>query len=157
MAVSVKSSLPLSAGQLGIWFAQKTDPLGPGYNILEYTEICGYLDPVLFEQALRQVVAETEALRVHIIEDAAGLRQVVDASLTWSMPIIDISVETDARATVESWMTRNLAQPVDPTRGPLFAFVLLKAATDRFFWCVRYHHIVIDGATRGARLHGPRQ
>ena len=42
-------------------------------------------------------------------------------------------------------MRADLAQPIEPTRGPLFAFALFKASSDRFFWYARYHHIVMDG------------
>ena len=81
--------LPLSAAQLGIRFAQQIDPLNPAYNVGEYIEIRGSLDPILFERALRQVVGETEALRVQIIEHAEGPRQVVGSPPEWPMPIVD--------------------------------------------------------------------
>ena len=136
--------LPLSSAQLGIWFAQQIDPSNPVYNIGEYLEIGGVIDPLLFERALRQVVAETEALRVRLVEDAEGPRQIIDASPAWSMPIIDVSAETDAHVAAETWMKADLARPIDPTRGPLFGYALFKASADRFFWYARYHHIVMD-------------
>ena len=130
--------LPLSSAQLGIWFAQQIDPSNPVYNIGEYLEIEGFVDPLLFERALREVVVETEALRVQFIEDAEGPRQIIDDSPAWSMPLIDVSVETDARVAAESWMKTDLARPIDPTRGPLFGYALFKASADRFFWYARY-------------------
>ena len=42
-------------------------------------------------------------------------------------------------------MKADLAKPVDLLRGPLFRFVLFKAAPARFFWYQRYHHVLIDG------------
>ena len=63
-------ALPLSSAQLGIWFAQRLNPSSSEYNIGEYIEIPGSVDAVLFERALRQVVIETEILRVRIIERA---------------------------------------------------------------------------------------
>src|SRR5215510_12544205 len=60
------------------------------------------------------------------------------------MPTIDVSAEPDARAAAESWMQADLAQPIEPTRGPLFGFALFKAEDDRFYWYARYHHIVMD-------------
>src|ERR1022692_582100 len=68
---------PLSAAQLTIWFAQQNDPSGSAHNIGEYIEIHGSLDPDLFKQALLQVVTETEALRVQIIERADGPWQAI--------------------------------------------------------------------------------
>ena len=134
----------LSTAQLGIWFAQQLNPSSPAYNIGEYLEIHGSVDAVSFERALQQVVAETEALRVQIIEHAGGPRQVLGPPPSWSMPIIDVSGEPDARAAAESWMQVDLARPIDPTRGPLFGYALFKASDSRFFWYARYHHIVMD-------------
>ena len=136
--------LPLTTAQLGIWFAQQIDPLDPAYNVGEYVEIHGYLDPFLIGHALRQVVVEAEALRVRIVERADGPGQVIDAAVEWSMPVIDVSAETDPQAAAESWMKSDLARPIALTRGPLFAFAFFKASPDRFFWYARYHHIVMD-------------
>src|SRR6516225_1071998 len=134
----------LSTAQLGIWFAQQLNPSSPAYNIGEYLEIHGPVDAVLFERAIRQVVAETEALRVQIMEHAGDPRQVIGPPPSWSMPIIDVSAEPDARAAAESWMQADLARPIDPTRGPLFGYALFKASDNRFFWYARYHHVVMD-------------
>src|SRR5262245_57805118 len=134
----------LSAAQLGIWFAQRLNPSTPAYNIGEYIEIHGSVDPIFFERALRQVVAETDSLRLQIIEHAGDPRQLIGPPSSWSMPTIDVSAEPDARAAAESWMQADLARPIEPTRGPLFGFALFKAADDRFYWYARYHHIVMD-------------
>jgi hypothetical protein len=137
-------ALPLSAAQLGIWFAQRIDPSASAYNIGEYIEIEGSIDPILFERALEQVICETEALGLQIAEQAGEPWQVVGASPACSMPVIDVSAETDARAAAEAWMRTDLARPIEPTRGPLFGFALFKASPDRFFWYARYHHIIMD-------------
>src|SRR5262245_66070885 len=101
------------------------------------------VDPVLFEQALRQFVAETDSLRLQIIEHAGDPRQLIGPPSSWSMPIIDVSAEPDARAAAESWMQADLAQLIEPTRGPLFGFALFKAADDRFYWFARHSSMVI--------------
>ena len=142
--VQNNSMFRLSTAQLGIWFAQQLNPSSPAYNIGEYLEIHGPVDAALFERALRQVVAETEALRVQIIERAGDPWQLIGPPPSWSMPIIDVSAEADARAAAESWMQVDLARPIDPTRAPLFGYALFKASDTRFFWYARYHHIVMD-------------
>ena len=60
-------ALPLSAAQLGIWFAQQIDACPFAYNIGEYIEIEGSIDPILFKRALEQVICETEALGLRIV------------------------------------------------------------------------------------------
>ena len=143
--ISDPIGFPLSAGQIGIWFAQQINPSSPAYNIGEYIEIHGSIDPGLFEQALRQVVIESEALCVRIVEHPDGPRQVVGDAPAWTMPFVDVSDEPDPRAEAETWMRAELARPIDPTKGPLFSYALFKASADRFFWYARYHHIVMDG------------
>src|SRR5947207_5143877 len=142
--VQNSSMYRLSTAQLGIWFAQQINPYASAYNIGEYIEIHGSLDPRLFEQALRTVVSETDALRLQIVNHLDVPQQVVRPALSWTMPTIDVSAEPDPRAAAESWMQADLARPIDPTRGPLFGYALFKASADRFFWYARYHHIVMD-------------
>jgi len=114
---------PLSAAQLGIWFAQQINPSSPAYNIGEYIEICGSVDPLLFEQALQQVITEAEALRLKITDHVDGPRQIIAPPSAWSMPIIDVSAEPDARAAAESWMRpiwhARLTQLMAPCSGSL--------------------------------------
>ena len=138
-------ALPLSAGQLGVWFAQQLNPTSAAYNIGEYIEIFGAIEPGLFEQALRQVVIETEALCVRVIEQPDGPRQVVDLPLDWDFPYYDLSDVAEPQSKAKAWMMADLARPVAPVAGPLFGFALFKLSADRFAWYARYHHLVMDG------------
>ncbi len=142
---SSEAGFPLSSAQLGIWFAQRLNPSSAAYNIGEYLEIRGDIAPAVFERALRQVVAESETLCVRITEREGQPRQIVDRTFGWPLPVIDLSSESDPRTIAETWMRSDLAQPVDPVRGPLFSFALFKSSDNLFFWYARYHHIVMDG------------
>ncbi|MFJ1747309.1 amino acid adenylation domain-containing protein [Streptomyces sp. NPDC088116] len=137
--------LPLTAAQSGIWLSQRLEPTNPIFNIAEYVEIHGEIDPALFESVLRRTVAEAETLRVRIVEEDGRPSQIVEEHGDWPMDLVDVSGEDDPRASAEEWMRSEARRPVDPTRGPLFAFALFKAADDRWFWYQRYHHIVMDG------------
>ena len=104
-------ALALSSAQLGIWFAQKLDPGSAAYNIGEYVEIDGPVVLPLFERALRQVVSEAQSLRLQFSEQAGEPRQSIGAPTAWSLPIIDLSAEPDARAAAESWMPTMRRKP----------------------------------------------
>jgi hypothetical protein len=138
---------PLSSIQYGIWQAQKSAPDSPLFNIAQFTEINGEVDPVLFEQALRCVVIEAETLRLQFIENDNDVQQQV-GSPVWAMPIIDFSEEADPQASAIAWMKKECRHTVNLLRDPLFCYALLKVADNRFFWYHRYHHIVIDGFGR---------
>lgn len=121
---------PLSTAQLGIWFAQALDPGSPIFNVGEYLEIFGPIDATLFEKAVRQAVAETDALQVRFIETDDGPRQYLAPDPNWVMPFIDVSAEVDPRASVEAWMHHDLGHPSDLIQGPLFTVALFRSAPD---------------------------
>ena len=140
--------MPLSAAQRGLWFAQQLDLQNAAFNVGEYLEILGPIDPAQFETTLRQVILETESLRIRLVERAGEPRQIVVTPAEWSLPFFDVSGEADPTAAAMSWMSADLQRPTDLLRGPLFAFALFKTEVDRFLWYARYHHIVIDGLSR---------
>src|SRR5215211_8552940 len=75
---------PLSAAQSGIWVRQRLDPDSPAYNIAEYVEILGPVDPALFKIALREVVAKTGALHIRVVETDGILHQYVAYDPNWA-------------------------------------------------------------------------
>ncbi|WP_415923227.1 condensation domain-containing protein [Streptomyces sp. NE06-03E] len=56
-------TLRLTAAQRGLWFAQRLDPANPSYNVAEYADIRGRMEPGLLRRAVGHTAAETEALR----------------------------------------------------------------------------------------------
>ena len=104
------TGLPLTAAQLGVWFAQKLDPANPSYNIAQSTEIYGPVDPTLFKAAVTQALIETEALRVHFIEEEDGPRQVIGPPSESPISLLDVSAELDPEAAAEAWMKADLAK-----------------------------------------------
>ncbi|MGP0058429.1 MAG: amino acid adenylation domain-containing protein [Beijerinckiaceae bacterium] len=139
----MQSDLPLSAAQLGVWHAIKSGASILAFNIADYTKIHGAIDPVLFETALRRVVTETEALCVRFVERDVPRQRIVTPP-DWCMTYEDVSSEADPIAAAGAWMCADLAQTIDLSHGPFFAFALFKAAPEEFLWYARYHHVVMD-------------
>jgi amino acid adenylation domain-containing protein/non-ribosomal peptide synthase protein (TIGR01720 family) len=138
-------ALPLSAAQREIWFAeQQLNMVNRVYKTGGYVEICGPVDPVLFEAALRRVVGEADALHVRFVEGSDGPRQVVEPLPEWLMPVVDVSEESDPSTAAQAWMAADVARPVDLARDQLFNYALIKLRHDWFFWYQGYHHIVMD-------------
>ena len=147
-STSSPRELPLSAAQLGIWFAQELAPSKVDFNSAEYVEIFGAVDPAIFETALRCVVAEADVLNVRFVNHTDGPRQVIGDLPDWSLSFIDVSAESDPSAAARAWMDADRARPIDLLHGPLFAYALVKVAADRFYWYARYHHILLDALGR---------
>ena len=147
-STSSPRELPLSAAQLGIWFAQELAPSKVDFNSAEYVEIFGAVDPAIFETALRCVVAEADVLSVRFVNHTDGPRQVIGDLPDWSLSFIDVSAESDPSAAARAWMETDRSRPIDLLHGPLFAYALVKVAPDRFYWYARYHHILLDALGR---------
>lgn len=134
----------LTTAQRGIWATQKITPHA-NLNIAEAVEISGPVAPALFRQALEQLVAEAEELRVGIVE-RNGLPQQVQRSIyPGDFPFLDMSRKADPRKASFAWMSEELRRPVDLARDPLWVSALLKADEGTYFWYQRAHHIVFDG------------
>ncbi|MGW7057976.1 amino acid adenylation domain-containing protein [Streptomyces sp. NPDC054904] len=137
--------LPLTAAQQGMWLAQQVNPENPMYSIAECVEISGEVDAALFEDALRRVVAETDALRVRFLPGDDGPVQTVVPEPDWRLHVRDVSAAPEPAAAAEQWMLAQVKAPVDVHAGPLFTFGLLKLAGDRYTWFSRVHHTIVDG------------
>lgn len=139
--------LPLTAAQSAIWFSQQLAPDNPVYNTADYILIEGPVDPVRFESALRDVVAEADCLHAGFSLVGETPRQVLTPSTDWSLSRPDFADAPDPLAAAEAWMARDVRDPVDLAVGPLFAQALIRLADDRWVWYQRVHHIAVDGYT----------
>lgn len=147
---------PLMAGQSGVWFAQHLDPSNPSYQIAECLEIHGPVDPVLFETALRQLVAETDILRLRFVSNGAEVRQVVDPAPQSPLLVRDVSAEPDPWEAVQAWMRADLAQPVDLEHSGAYSMAIFTAGPERFYWYQRGHHVAGDGYSGSCSPPGRR-
>jgi amino acid adenylation domain-containing protein/non-ribosomal peptide synthase protein (TIGR01720 family) len=143
--MTVPHALDVSAAQRSMWFGQRLDPAGPAYNVGEYTEIHGPVDPQRFRVAIRQVVEATETLRVRFAADEDTVRQFVDTGPARELPVVDLTGEPAPRESAEAWMAADFAATFDLDRAPLFRYALLKLADAHWIWYQRYHHIAVDG------------
>ncbi|MFF3847789.1 amino acid adenylation domain-containing protein [Streptomyces sp. NPDC002328] len=141
-------SLPLTSAQAGVWFAQRLDPLRRDYAIGEYLEIHGALDPELFQEALRRMLAETEALGMRFGESDGAVWQRPAAGLPpFRLETVDVSGAPDPVAAAEARMRAELARPMDPASGDVHRQLLVRTGPEVFCWMQGYHHIVADGVS----------
>ncbi|MGW6981620.1 amino acid adenylation domain-containing protein [Streptomyces sp. NPDC054932] len=139
--------LPLTGAQTGVWYGQRLDPDSPVYNVGQYVEIDGPLDTGLFVTALRQTVAESEALTARFAEGSDGEPYQVARSGPGAGPLVavlDHTGQDDPYGTALSLMRADMARPVDPVRDSLYVFTLHKVGPDRTLWYQRAHHILLD-------------
>ncbi len=157
MSVSAGTTLPLTAAQREIWIAEQR--LGRGnrvFRVGEYLEIHGGVDPELFAQALRLVVAEAEALHVRFVEEPGEVRQT-----SRSLPTGRSRSPPERGAGPRTGRPRldghAVARPMNLTEDPLFEYALLKLSADRFWWYQGYHHAVMDASVLADHTPGCRR
>ncbi|MFE1290333.1 amino acid adenylation domain-containing protein [Streptomyces sp. NPDC058751] len=128
-----------------MWYAQALDPLSPAQNTAECLEIDGPIDAALFARALRQVVSETDALRVRIEDGPDGPRQHLHDIPELPLTVMDLRASDHAEREADAWMRADLARPCDLAAGPLFHHALFRVGDHRWLWYQRIHHLVMDG------------
>lgn len=145
MAECEETRSDLMAGQLGIWHAQQLAPDDPRYNIGEYFEFRGPLDPTAFEEALRRGLREVDAFHLRFGSDGADVWQVVGDRDDWTVRRVDVSAEADPRAAAEEWMRADMGCSTDLREGPLFTTALITVGAGHYLCYQRCHHIAVDG------------
>ncbi|MEV6325910.1 amino acid adenylation domain-containing protein [Nocardia sp. NPDC051787] len=138
---SSRGQFPLTREQVDVWLAQKISG-ADGWLVSQFLVIDGAIDESLLESAIRRVVDEAEAIRVHITETNGRLIQAPTDYPDWRLPCYELESESDAYAIATRELHANM-----PLTGPLFRFALLRTAGERSFLFLCGHHIVMDGTT----------
>ncbi len=138
---------PLTTAQSGIWFAQGLAPESPDFIVGEFIELCGPLDVARLKIAIREVIAALPPLHLRFFVSADGPRQVEAPATEVPLRVVDLTDVADPHAAAQEWMQRESRRPMDLAQGPLFGHALLRLAPDLHVLQVRYHHLVVDGAS----------
>ncbi len=137
-------ALPLTRGQLDIWFAQEMDGMGARWQLGYLVRLEGTIDPGLFERAIRQVVDEADPLRAVFFQvDGQVFQKTVDYPNV-ELARYDLMGSQDPSQEAHR-LASSIQRTVMPLTGPLFEFALMQTRVDEFYFFVCCHHIVADG------------
>jgi amino acid adenylation domain-containing protein/non-ribosomal peptide synthase protein (TIGR01720 family) len=142
--------LPLTSRQTGVHLAHQVDPARTDYQIAEYIEICGSIDPALLESAVRSVIGETDSLQVRF-EERDGVAGQVPRVLPVEFTVVDLTGRSDAVEIALERMRTRVAEPIDLSRTTIMDGLLFRVRPETWFWFWGIHHIVADGMS-GALL-----
>ncbi|WP_442738387.1 amino acid adenylation domain-containing protein [Streptomyces pseudogriseolus] len=136
----------MSSAQRGLWFLDRLVPDSPAYNSEYLWRISGSLDIAALDRALHEITRRHEILRTRFQEIDGEPRQVIDDTGRVRLHVVDSSEldSTDEQGLVR-WARGEAVKPFDLTRPPLLRAQLVRAAPDRHYLLVVFHHIVIDG------------
>ncbi|THA26460.1 amino acid adenylation domain-containing protein [Streptomyces sp. RKND-216] len=124
-----------------------------GGHVAEVVEIRGPLDTAAFEESVRTVVRESDALRMRRAGQAddadgpgdgrhAALRLDPDADLP--LPVIDFGADPDPESAAAEWVRAETAARPPREGEALSRQALLRLGPDRFHWFHRHHPAVLD-------------
>ncbi|NEW52222.1 amino acid adenylation domain-containing protein [Nocardia cyriacigeorgica] len=141
---SAQARFPLAPAQLGVWYAQLLDPEVP-INVAQYVDVRGAVDAELLQEVSTAAGREYESVLIRIGESDGVPYQWVDPELPVDIPVVDFRSHPDPVAAAKEWMRADASAPVDLLHDRLFAGALLRVDSDRHFWYLRAHHIILDG------------
>ncbi|QQQ79078.1 amino acid adenylation domain-containing protein [Saccharothrix sp. 6-C] len=140
--------LPLSAGQVDIWFDEKLSGGTSSYNTAGYLDIRGPLDLEVFRAAVARLVFESECMRARFTEVDGEPGQVVEPLPDPGLRVLDLRAEADPERAGRDWVRADLDVPFGLGDFPLFRLALLRVADERAFFYMCIHHFLCDGYTQ---------
>ncbi|HWO67117.1 MAG TPA: amino acid adenylation domain-containing protein, partial [Umezawaea sp.] len=136
--------LPLSFPQQRLWFLDRFQPGGSGYNSALALRLTGALDAAALTAALTGLVARHESLRTTLDEvDGLGV-QVVHPPFDLALP--EVEAVPDG---LDALLVEEYSRPFDLRTGPLVRALLVRLAEDEHVLLVTAHHVVTDGWSMG--------
>jgi len=136
---------PLSSVQREIWFDQSLVPEAPIYNVGGYHHIEGDFDPETFRCAIRQLVQETDILRLRLCPQEDLPLQSFPELPEVEVGFCDCRQTEDPMAMALAAMQADIERPFQLFEAPLFRHTLYKISEKRHLWSHIYHHLSIDG------------
>ena len=138
----------LTSAQIPIWIDQSIFPQKPIYNTGQTLRLRTAFDVNRFVEALDQVVAENDALRLRFVESDDLVHQEVMDEVAVNLEYRDFSNHSDPESAAQAWIERLFWKPFRPDDCPLFHFAVAKVGSDCFLWLQKYHHLIIDAVGR---------
>jgi hybrid polyketide synthase/nonribosomal peptide synthetase FtdB len=133
---------PLTQNQQALWFLKQLDPEGFAYNIGGALEVRTELDPDLFFEAFRTVVARHPSLRANVVLSEGRPVQRISPEVRADVAVFDVG----------DWEWQQIYQkiieeyrrPYDLERDSLVRLRLFRRASDRWIIVKAVHHVVSD-------------
>jgi amino acid adenylation domain-containing protein len=133
--------LPLAPAQETVWLAERLAPGHPTYNVPVGWLLGGALDVDALRDALAEVVARHAPLRARFEEHDGEPVQLIDASTSVQLPVVDVPDLTAARAAAHTLAQ----QPFALDTAPLWRVVLYRFGPAEHLLVIVVHHLVCDG------------
>jgi amino acid adenylation domain-containing protein len=146
--------LPLSYGQLRVWFLDQLRPGSPAWILPEAVRMMGDLDVAALERSLEHLVRRHEALRTSFpVVDGRPVPSIAPR-LSLPLPLVDLRNLNDTRRDSEAVrVIREVGlRPFALASGPLIRILLVRLGHRDHAALFSLHHLVADGWSSGIFL-----
>jgi amino acid adenylation domain-containing protein len=146
---------PLSFAQQRLWFFDQFEPGSPVYNLTAPISFEGDLDIAALERAFNVIVQRHEALRTTFAFRDGQPVQIIAATQTIGMRLIDLSHlhHDEQHAKIEDILRQESTGSFDLKQGPLLRTTLLRVHEKKHILLFAVHHIVSDAWSTGLLIH----
>lgn len=148
------SFLPLSFAQQRLWFLDQLIPNHAFYNVPSALRVSGSLNLEALKQAFAEIVRRHEALRTTFMSVEGQATQVISATLSIPLSVIDLHSLPDAKKETQalSLIKEEAQRPFHLATGPLLRVKLLRLQETEHILLLNLHHIVSDGWSIGVLI-----
>jgi amino acid adenylation domain-containing protein len=138
------AELPLSPGQLSLWFMNELVTNRAAYHVVEAHRVRGRLYADDLRRAMRALADRHEALRTCIrVRDGIPYQVVAAASeIAWEEA--DVSAARNPDAAAREVVASRSAEPFDLAAGSLFRVTLVRLGPLEHFFALTVHQIISD-------------
>ncbi|GGE59806.1 non-ribosomal peptide synthetase [Nesterenkonia cremea] len=142
--------IEVTPAQRSIWYAQQVDPENATYQISQYLELDGPVDPRALSLAWTKTVRDIDSLSMRFHEDAEGPyatmhRPDPSAELLTVVNLSGITDREAARTQAREHIDREMTQARALDSADLCAAVLFQLPAGENWLFQRVHHIMLDG------------
>ena len=140
-------NLPLSFAQQRLWFLEQLQPGSFTYHIPTAVRLTGSLNIPVLEESFNEIIRRHETLRTHFTMVDGEPTQVIDATLTLSLPILSLESldESEQEGEVFRLASQEAQKPFDLAQDPLLRVTLLRLNPADHVVLLTLHHIIADG------------
>jgi len=154
LPIARSENLPLSFAQQRLWFLDQLIPNNPFYNIPVALHLTGSLNLTALEQTFNEIVRRHEALRTTFVMQSGQPVQVINPTLTISLPIQHLRQLSQTEREIEArrFTNQEAQRPFNLSTDSLLQAKLLRLDETQYILLLNMHHIVSDGWSIGVLI-----
>jgi thioesterase domain-containing protein/acyl carrier protein len=135
---------PASLAQRRLWFLNELQASTSAYNVNIGLWFYGPLDVEALYASIQKIIDRHETLRTTFALQKGELVQQVEARYVIPLPLTDFSGLQEPYPPVYEFAKREVAQPFDLSKGPLFRAKILRIRPEEYVLLCTMHHTITD-------------